>query len=321
MSTAVALTYFTDAILNNLDKGSISRAVFLDLSKVFETVSHDRLIKNLSNIGFSQETINWFNCYLSNRTQVTSVGLEKSTTKPVQVGVPQGSILGPLLFLIYMNDLPYRIGTIAIELEQKLNSDLLNLSHWLAAKRLTLNTSKCKFMVFASSTKLTRLKNVNLLINNNPLNRLESFKYLGITLSPTLSWSDHVEAISNQIYKRLGVIRRVKHLLTLESRFTLVNSLVMPIFDYVDFVWGDKNNSVLMDHLQVLHNKAPKIILDAHPLSSDSESLQLLNWQPLSIRRHFTSQNVDIEVCIMKYSFCCDKHFICSLSRSLYEAL
>ena len=142
-------------------------------------------------------------------------------------------------------------------------------------------------MVFASTPKLTRLNNVNPPINNCPLNRVESFKYLGITSSPTLSWSDHVEAISNKIYQRLGVIRRVKHLLTLESCLSLVNSLVMPIFDYADFVWGDKNNSVLMDHLQVLHNKAAKIILDAHPLSSASKSLQLLNWQPLSICRHF----------------------------------
>ena len=297
-------TYFTDAILDNLDKGSIAGAVFLDLSKAFDTVSHDRLIKKLSTIGFSQETIHWFTCYLSNRTQVTSVGLEKSTTKPVQVGVPQGSILGPLLFLIYVNDLPstvnncditlYAYDTVlfcsaksAIELEQKLNSDLPNLSHWFAANRLTLNTSKCKFLVFASNAKLTRLNNISLLIDNCPLSRTESFRYLGITLSPTLSWSDHVEAISNKIYQRLGAIRRVKHLLTLESRLTLVNSLVMPIFDYADFVWGGKNNSVLMDHLQILHNKAAKIILDAHPLSSASESLQLLNWQPLSTRRHF----------------------------------
>ena len=171
----------------------------------------------------------------------------------------------------------------AIELEPKLNSDLRNLSHWFAANRLTLNTSKCKFMVFASNAKLTRLNNVSLLIDNCPLSRTESFKYLGITLSPTLSWSDHVEAISNKIYQRLGAIRRVKHLITLESRLTFVNSLVMAIFDYADrFVWGDKNNSVLMDHLQVLHNKA-----DAHPLSPALESLQLLNWQPLSTRRHF----------------------------------
>ena len=199
LSTAIALTYFTDAILDNLDKGSIAGAVFLGLSKAFasDTVSHDRLIKKLSTIGFSQETIHWFTCYLSNRTQVTFVGLEKSTTKPVQVGVPQGSILNPLLFLIYVNDLPstvnicditlYADDTVlfcsaksAIELEQKLNSDLLNLSHWFAANRLTLNTSKCKFMVFASNAQLTRLNDVSLLIDNCPLSRAESFKYLGI---------------------------------------------------------------------------------------------------------------------------------------------
>ena len=304
LSTAIALTYFTDNILDNLDKGSIAGAVFLDLSKAFDTVSHDRLIQKLGTIGFSQPTINWFSSYLSNRFQVTSIGLEQSSTQPVHVGVPQGSILGPLLFLIYVNEIPSTVNSCdislyaddtvlfcsaktTIELEQKLNSDLQNLSRWFGANRLTLNTSKCKFMVFGSNAKLAKLQNINLLINNRPLNRVESFKYLGITLNQTLSWSDHIEALFTKVNQSLGIIRRVKHLLTVGSRRTLVNSLVMPIFDYADFVWGDKNNSVLMNNLQVLHNKAAKIILDAHPLSSASESLRSLNWQPLSTHRHF----------------------------------
>ena len=113
------------------------------------------------------------------------------------------------------------------------------------------------------------------------------FKCLGITLNQTLSWSDHIEALFTKVNQRLGIKRRVKHLLTVESRRTLVNSLVMPIFDYADFVWGHKNNSVLMNNLQVLQNKAATIILDAHPLSSASESLRSLNLQPLTTRRHF----------------------------------
>ena len=148
LSTAIALTYFTDNILDNLDKGSIAGAVFLDISKAFDTVSHDRLIQKLGTIGFSQPTINWFSSYLSNRFQVTSIGLEQSSTQPVHVGVPQGSILGPLLFLIYVNEIPSTVNSCdislyaddtvlfcsaktTIELEQKLNSDLQNLSRCL----------------------------------------------------------------------------------------------------------------------------------------------------------------------------------------------
>ena len=142
-------------------------------------------------------------------------------------------------------------------------------------------------MVFRSNAKLSKLQNINLLINNSPLNRVASFNYLGITLNQTLSWSDHIEALFTKVNQRLGIIRRVEHLRTVESRRTLVNSLVMPLFDYADFVWGDKNNSVQMNNLQVLHNKAAKIIRDAHPLSSASESLRSLNWQPLTTRRHF----------------------------------
>ncbi|CAB4008226.1 Hypothetical predicted protein, partial [Paramuricea clavata] len=188
LSTAIALTYFTDNILDNLDK---------------------------------EPTINWFSSYRSllNRFQVTSIGLEQSSTQPVHVGVHQGSILGPLLFLIYVNEIPSTVNSCdislyaddtvlfcsaktMIELEQKLNSDLQNLSRWFDANRLTVNTSKCKFMVSGSNAKLAKLQNINLL-NNSPLNRVESFKYLGITLNQTLSWSDHIEALFTKVNQRL----------------------------------------------------------------------------------------------------------------------
>ena len=105
MSTGVALAHFSDTILDNMDKGSVTGTVFLDLTKAFDTVDHQRLIHKLYSTGFSNHSVEWFKSYLANRCQVTAVENAHSSTKLVPVGVPQGSILGPLLFLIYVNDL------------------------------------------------------------------------------------------------------------------------------------------------------------------------------------------------------------------------
>ena len=102
-----------------------------------------------------------------------------------------------------------------------------------------------------------------------------------------MTWQDHISSIVNKVNQRLGVLRRVKQMLPLQSRLTLYNSLVLPLFDYGDIVWGDKNNSILMENLQILQNKAAKIILDRHPHSSASEALDSLGWKRLHLRRRF----------------------------------
>ena len=101
-----------------------------------------------------------------------------------------------------------------------------------------------------------------------------------------MTWEDHISLIVNKVNQRLGVLRRVKQMLPLQSRLTLYNSLVLPLFDYSDIVWGDKNFT-LMENLQILQNKAAKIILDRHRHSSASEALDSLGWKPLHLRRRF----------------------------------
>ena len=107
----------------------------------------------------------------------------------------------------------------------------------------------------------------------------------GVTLNQSMIWTDHVEVLSKKVYQRLVVIRRAKHLLPLKT--TLVNSPILPLFYVVDFIWVDKDNTVLMDQLQVLHNKVARVVRDHHPLSSATAALSSLNWPTLSIRRHF----------------------------------
>ena len=174
LSTNIALTRVTEEILINIDNKLITGAVFIDLRKAFDTVDHTLLIAKLKNIGFSAPVINWFTSYLSSRTVVTSINNITSTPKPVTVGVPQGSILGPLLFLIFINDLPqclkhcksilyaddtllYYAGRTENDLQVKINEDLNSLSQWLNNNLLTLNYEKTKFMIFANKKQSTKV--------------------------------------------------------------------------------------------------------------------------------------------------------------------
>ena len=201
-----ALTHFIDNVPRTFDRihpaGRLTGAVFLYLSKAFDTADHNLLLYKLKSVGLSEDTVNWFQTYLTNRKQRTSVGDTLPVAAPLTVGVPQGSILGPLLFLIYVNDLPscqlaseivlyaddtviYYLSTDLFDLESKLNSDLATVSNWFSSNLLTLNDSKCNFGILGNSPKLKLVNDVSLKVTFTAIERFDSFKYVGEVINQT----------------------------------------------------------------------------------------------------------------------------------------
>ena len=158
---------------------------------------------------------------------------------------------------------------------------------WLKANQLTLNLSKTKSMLIGGNRKLANVSSLSLSIFDCDLDSVNKFKYLGIMLASDFSWSDHVEYAISKVNQRLGLSRRIKHLLPFIARLLFYNNLVLPLFYYGDLVCGDKNNVTLMNDIQVLQNKAAKIILDRPLYSSATDTLVTLKWLNLEQRRFY----------------------------------
>ena len=166
----------------------------------------------------------------------------------------------------------------AVELQAKLNFDLQGVMNWLRNNKLLLNVPKSKLMIIGNSRKLKEFANIQLIANDTPLERVQNFKYLGVVIDENLSWKSHIEKLQLKVTQRPGILRRIKHLLPKHARIIFVNTMITSLLDYGSLVWGDKKNKIMMDSLQVLHNKAAKLVVDRPMLPSSSDALRILHW-------------------------------------------
>ena len=161
-------------------------------------------------------------------------------------------------------------------IEYHLNADLANLAEWFNNNYLTLNTSKSKFVLFGDDRRLQTCQGVKPVIDHENLECEDSIKYLGVVIHKNLTWNEHIESFIAEVNQRIGLLNRIKQLLLLDARVTLYNALIRPLFVFADTIWGDRDNITLMNDLQVLQNKAAKVILDLLNYDSSNDALKTL---------------------------------------------
>ena len=230
--------------------------VFVDLRKAFDTVNHQILLHKLSRCGLDHMSLSWFRSYLSNRSQQVVIEGVLSDPAKVNIGVPQGSILGPLLFILFVNDFPSVVNSSEVDLyaddtticaagktvsaiKNVLNSDLVKVQAWLNINRLILNTDKTVCMLVTTKQKSAKInKNLNININGTQIEQVSCAKLLGVWLDEHLCWDKCINTISKKLSQKLGILKRVKKFLPSNSLMLIYNSLVLPHFDYGSVVWG-----------------------------------------------------------------------------------
>ena len=295
-STEMAGLELTDRILKDIDNKDASLTIFMDLSKAFDTLDHQILLTKLKYYGVNDTPLKWFSNCLTGRQQYVEIDGNRSGLLPLTTGVPQGSILGPLLFLIYMNDIPeatdyfdfilyaddtslYNNIQIPCTSPLDINNELSYVHDWLAVNKLSLNVKKTKYMVFHALNKNVDGLVSPVHIDNIPIERVCDFNFLGLNLNENLSWKSHIDIIANTITKFSGELNRLKRFLPGNILRTLYCGMVQSRLTYCILAWGfnyQRLVKIQKRFMRIITNS--KYNAHSEPLF---KSLELLNIQRL----------------------------------------
>ena len=293
-STMTALITMYDKWVKTASKGHLSGVVLVDLSAAFDLVSPEILVKKLRIYGFKEDIMNWVTSYLSNRYQTVWIDHIFSDLLPNRLGVPQGSNLGPLLFLIFFNDLPCFIkesiecyaddstvvaaGKDVEEVGRKLSEDCRNLSDWMACNYFKLNAKKTHFLTMGTKRRLEGLNiAMEVKMDGEVLEEEKAEVLLGIKVQNDLEWSGQIEILKNKLKRRLGGLANMKWIMNTSYRKKIVQGVFNSVLCYCLPLFGG-SCTLNIKSLQVQQNKAAQIVLNMPPRSHRDHMYDKLNW-------------------------------------------
>lgn len=295
-SCEMALQYLLNEWKCERDNGNVVVVIFLDLKRAFETVDRNRLLKKLEKYGVAESALGWFGSYLSDRKQKVKCSEVESEILGTKKGVPQGSILGPLLFLLYINDIGsslrycryhlfaddtviYLTGKDREEVCQRMSEDLNRLHAWLETNYMKLNVRKTRGMLLGQNkvVELWKERGFTLMVDGECIELVEEYKYLGVIVDRELNFGSHVDYVCRKIAKKIGVMSRCRNTLSEWSRRIIFNTIVLPHFVFGATILYLARMSDLK-RMQVLQNRAMRVIIGCDRYTRIEWMLERLGW-------------------------------------------
>jgi hypothetical protein len=270
-STEHAMIEMVDKIMKAIDQGKYTVGVFLDLSKAFDTIDHRILIRKLEYYGIRGITKSLFENYLKYRKQIVKYNSVQSTEKTILTGVLQGSILGPLQFILYIDHIQNCREIVSIllfaddtnilyshsclkTLNVTLQTEMNKIAEGLNLNKLSINTTKTKLVLFRSPNK--KKNEMKLFINNQHIIQLKNTTFLGVVLDEYLTWKDHINLITKKVIKSAGIITNIRHYTNLNTLKLIYYALVYQYLIYGNLLWGNTYKSRIQKLINVQKNSS-----------------------------------------------------------------
>ena len=275
LGTGDAIFDFINYVYEEMDKDKFVSTCFVDGSKAFDSVHHSLLLKKCTALKINNQTVTWLKSYLGNRRQVTTLNGHKSKECKVSFGVPQGSTLGPLLFLLFINDFPNRIrkskvymyaddivlvasGNSYEESANSLSTDVALTDQWCKTNCLTINKKKTKVMRITRNRVGGAIPALDIYIDNNKLEDVKEYRYLGITVNHRFTFKPHVTGLTRTVSYRISLLGRIKKYMEELQAFLVYKTMIVPYFNYANFAL-ECTTEDLVKKLQKLQNRGLRV--------------------------------------------------------------